>query len=289
MKTTVVALLAAPAFASFNLLSLPGGMDNLPTIPAGQKENPACITAINATIDCEAGLVTGDFGGNSSNTTRGDSPNRQVTDAQLDSTCTDTCLTSLRKWIRGGDGCAGETFLKYFDLMNASYYGMEMSVSDVQQYYITASYWSKCLTDLSPKPQQSKYCVNENGSPGIFMSGIYNVSNPDALCKDNSCATQFAYLSAPVNVLYKYDDRNISNSDSVDNELPMLSLTDACPGIDTSKYPTREENLSDADLANGKTTSSGGSSSGNSNGGSGGSSKCIETVSSVVYELIPDH
>lgn len=261
MKTAVIALLAAPALASFNLLSLPGGRNNLPDIPAGTPENPACIAAINATIDCDPGLITGDFGdvGNSSATGNGEL--RKPAESKLDGTCTDTCLNSLRKWIRGGNGCEGETFLKYFDLLNATYFGMEMSVADVQQYYITASYWSKCLTDLNPEPNQSKYCILKDKaarSYGITTVGYLNVTSPDTLCKQNSCATQFAYLSAPQKTIYKYDERNATNSDSRDGELPTLTLEQACPGIDTSKYPTREENVA------------AGATSGNGSGGSGG-------------------
>ncbi|KAK6355532.1 hypothetical protein TWF696_004631 [Orbilia brochopaga] len=270
MKTAVIALLAAPAFASFNLLSLPGGMDNLPTVPPGTTENPACIAAINATIDCDAALVTGDFsGGSKDNGTSDNGESRfKGTEAQLDGTCNDKCLNSLRKWIRGGDGCSGEAFLKYFDLLNSSYYGMDMSVSDVQQYYITSAYWSRCLTDLTPKEGQTKYCVLKNGTPGIFQSGILNVSNTDALCKENNCATQYAYLSDPVKTIYRYDEANITNSDSPDEEMPMLTLKQACPGIDTGKYPTREEDVTEAMLASGSTGSSGNNN--NNNGGSGG-------------------
>ncbi|EWC46055.1 hypothetical protein DRE_04629 [Drechslerella stenobrocha 248] len=263
-----VLLLATPAFAAFNLLNLPGGLDNLPEIPAGTPENPACIAALNATIDCDPVVVTSNFTG--SETTSAGGPNEST----LNRICTDSCLASLRRWIRGGPGCEGDVLLDYFGLRNSTFYGDDdeedsgpVDSNDVYQYYITATYFSKCLTDPNPRQGESKFCVlqrepGSNADPTGYMRPSYlNTSNPDALCGgSNTCALASAYLWAPLKTIYKIDPANMTESR---REPPMLTLEEACPNVDTSKFPTREANLAQGG-------SGGNNNNNNNNGGNGG-------------------
>ncbi|EPS45515.1 hypothetical protein H072_530 [Dactylellina haptotyla CBS 200.50] len=250
--TLSLLLLPASTLASFNLLSLPG-QDGLPEVSNTTTPNDACIAAYNATIDCDPSIVTNSFGSD-------DLP----TAAQLDTICTDTCLNSLRKWVRGSDGCAGEEFLQYFGLTSDTFFdGLgNFTTADVQQYYITAAYHSKCLININQKQGESKYCILTEYS-GFTQPSYLNTSNPDALCKDNTCGTQSAYLWAPVKTIYEYDPNNRTSAGE-DNNLPMLSLEEACPGIDTSKYPQREADITAAQLGGSSTTGGGNNNGGNS-------------------------
>ncbi|KAK6515857.1 hypothetical protein TWF281_004448 [Arthrobotrys megalospora] len=243
--TLLLLLLPATTLASFNLLTLPES-DGLPTIPSGTTENPACIAAYNATIDCDPSVITNSF----------KDPNNPTSE-ELDKICTPTCLTSLRKWVRGGDGCEGEDYLNYFGLMSDGFFdgNVTSKTSDVWQYYITAAYHSKCMKDFST----NQYCVLSPTAAGFTQPAILNASNPDALCKDNSCGTQSAYLFAPIKTIYKYDANNVTEGRE-GGDLPMLTLEEACPGIDTSKFAAREEDITAEMLKSGSDgKSSGGS------------------------------
>lgn len=265
-KLALLLLLPVSTLASFNLLSLPDGGD-LPEIPAGTPENPACVTAYNATIDCDVEIVSSTFSGDN-----------LPTEASLNRICTSTCLNSLRSWIRGGEGCEGETFLNYFGLMADNFFdaGLNYTIADVQQYYITATYHSKCLVDLKPQPNQSKYCLLNNSTS---QSSIYNTSDPDSLCVDNTCGTQAAYVWAPVKVIYEYNITNITlNPGASKGDLPMVSLEEACPNLDTSGFPTLEADITASQLSN----SSGNGTKSNNNGGSSGNGTKTNTPNSAV-------
>ncbi|KAK6503800.1 hypothetical protein TWF481_008806 [Arthrobotrys musiformis] len=227
------------ALASFNLLTLPDA--STPEVPAGTTPNAACIAAYNATIDCDPSVITNSF-----------ADQQSPTAAELDKICTSTCLTSLRKWVRGGDGCEGETFLNYFGLMSDGFFddNITSTTQDVWQYYITAAYHSKCLLDLSTK----SYCLLSSTSSGFTQPAILNISNPDTLCKENTCGTQSAYLFAPIKTIYKYDPTNVTEGRE-GGDLPMITLEEACPDIDTSGYPTRESDITAEMLESGATTS----------------------------------
>ncbi|KAF3100298.1 hypothetical protein TWF102_005184 [Orbilia oligospora] len=247
-------LLPTTVLASFNLLSLPESAGSLPDVPSGTTPNPSCIAAYNATIDCDSSVVTNSFG-----------DSQRPTAAELDKICTSTCLTSLRKWVRGGEGCEGETFLNYFGLLSEKFFdedvGRNATATDVWQYYITAAYHTKCLVDFSSKT----YCLLAPETPGYTQPGLLNTSNPDALCKENTCATQSAYLFSPIKTIYKYDPTNITESrdrEESNGDLPMLTLEEACPDIDTSEYPLREEDVTAEMLKSGSTGGNG-----NNNGG----------------------
>ncbi|KAF3927981.1 hypothetical protein ABW20_dc0110057 [Dactylellina cionopaga] len=253
---SLLLLLPASALASFNLLSLPeaGG---LPELPNGTTTNPACLAAYNATIDCDPSVITSSFGSDGSTL---------PTAEELDGICTPQCLTSLRKWVRGGDGCAGEEYLNYFGLNREGFFdnGTNATIADIYQYYITASYHAKCLKQLNKTP--SKYCILTDQS-SFAQPALLNTSNPDTLCKYNTCGTQAAYLWEPVKTIYKYDPANqTESSGNGESDLPMLSLEEACPGIDTSKYPAREADVT-AEMLGGSSSGNGGTNGGNPTGG----------------------
>ncbi|KAK6331387.1 hypothetical protein TWF730_004469 [Orbilia blumenaviensis] len=269
--TTALLLLPSAAFASFNLLTLPDG-PGLPELPAGTTENPACIAAYNATIDCDPTVITNTF----ESTTDG------PTVEELDKICTPGCLTSLRKWVRGGEGCEGETYLNYFGLMSDDFFDGNVTTTtvDVWQYYITAAYHSKCMRDFSTSA--NTYCILSPDSQGFAQPAILNTSNPDALCKNNVCGTQSAYLFAPIKTIYKFDTSNTTGEDREEGgrdsngDLPMITLEEACPGIDTSEYPLREEDVTAEMLKSGST---GGNSSGDKpNAAAGGVSVSFGNV-----------
>ncbi|KAK6537201.1 hypothetical protein TWF694_011398 [Orbilia ellipsospora] len=248
----LLTLFPLSALAAFNLLSLPDDSD-FPTLPNVTTTNPACIAAYNATIDCDFQIL---------NISISDS---LPTESELDSICTSTCLTSLRNWVRGGPGCSGEAFLDYFgvDVEHFLDDNTTTTLPDVWQYYITSEYWSKCLTNLNPQPNESKYCLL-TGDNGFTNSLIYNTSSPSTLCQDNNCGTQSAYLWAPVKMIYEYDPKNKSIVEG-DEDLPMITLEQACPGLDTSKYPVREADVT-AEMLGGSTGGTSGGSSGGSSG-----------------------
>ncbi|KAK6518707.1 hypothetical protein TWF506_005845 [Arthrobotrys conoides] len=238
-------LLPTTVLASFNLLTLPDSAGSLPEVPTGTTPNPSCISAYNATIDCDASVITNNF-----------SDPQKPTSSELDKICTSTCLTSLRKWVRGGEGCAGEEFLNYFGLLDENFFDEDMgrnaTATDVWQYYITVAYHSKCLVDSTTKT----YCLLNPSSSGFAQPALLNTSNPSALCKENSCGTQSAYLFSPIKTIYKYDPTNITESrdrEGSNGDLPMLNLEEACPDIDTSKYPLREEDVTAEMLKSGNT------------------------------------
>ncbi|KAF3096610.1 hypothetical protein TWF569_002592 [Orbilia oligospora] len=109
------------------------------------------------------------------------------------------------------------------------------------------------------------YCLLAPETPGYTQPGLLNTSNPDALCKENTCATQSAYLFSPIKTIYKYDPTNITESrdrEESNGDLPMLTLEEACPDIDTSEYPLREEDVTAEMLKSGSTGGNG-----NNNGG----------------------
>ncbi|KAK6342410.1 hypothetical protein TWF718_007811 [Orbilia javanica] len=234
-------LLPTTVLASFNLLTLPESAGTIPETPSGVTPNEACIAAYNATIDCDPTVITNAFA----------SP-QNPTEGELDTICTSTCLNSLRKWVRGGEGCEGETFLNYFGLMSEDFFdgdvGRKTTKEDVWQYYITAAYHSKCLVDSS-----KTYCILSPLASGFTQPALLNTSNPDSLCKENTCGTQSAYLFAPIKTIYKYDPANVTESRE-GGDLPMLTLEEACPGIDTSSYPLREEDVTAEMLKSGSTT-----------------------------------
>ncbi|KAF3941063.1 hypothetical protein ABW19_dt0204595 [Dactylella cylindrospora] len=263
VSSAALSLLLLPSFAlaSFNLLNL---ADDVPQVPT-TGDNPACLAAYNATIECDAEIITGDF-----------SLDNLPSEAWLDKICTSTCLNSLRKWVRGGEGCEGEEYLNYFGVMNDTNFfdGYPFTIADIQQYYITSVYHYKCLTDLNPQPNQPKYCLLKNATTEneVYTPGIFNVSNPDAFCVENTCAAQSAYLWAPVNVTYKFDPADFTVDRDENQETPMISFAEACPNADTSKFPRRESEITTADLESGDpdaSTSNGGDGSGSSGSGSG--------------------
>ncbi|KAK6347936.1 hypothetical protein TWF718_005756 [Orbilia javanica] len=217
---SLLLLLPATALGSFNVLNLPE--EDRPNISEGTGNNPACIAALNATIDCEPSILANTL--------------ENPTVAELDKLCTSQCLKSLRRWARGTEGCAGDEFLNYSGLREdaAKEFGDEAvsSATNMQQFIITAAYHSKCLRDLS----NGAYCVRTHETDNIS----FNSSDPDPLCKEDTCGTQFAYLYAPVKVIL--DVRN-TNRNTKKEDIPVVSLEVACPGIDTSGYPLREEDV----------------------------------------------
>jgi hypothetical protein len=218
------------AFASFNLLSLP---DELGTPPTNITTNPACLTAYNATINCDPRLVTSNFAG------------RFPSVAELDAICTDECLTSFRKWIRGGDGCEGQEFLDYFGLTTGNFFDDEevkLSYDEVVQYTVSSAYHFKCLKPINPKSGDAKYCLLKNEDPEDSPVPIFNTSNSAALCKDDTCAQQYAYLSIPREIIYKYDPQDLSNGG--ENNVTLITIQEACPGLDTSEFPLLESEVS---------------------------------------------
>ncbi|KAF3915864.1 hypothetical protein AA313_de0201559 [Arthrobotrys entomopaga] len=225
----LLALFPLSAFA-FNLLSLPDDSD-FPSLPNNITSNPSCLAAYNATIDCDFQIL------NNSLITA--PPSESV----LDQICTTKCLASLRSWVRGGPGCSGEEYLEYFGVELDNFFddNTPATTTDVWQYYITAEYWSKCLINMNPQPNESKYCLLSGGGTGWTESLIYNTSSPDTLCQDN-CGTQAAYVWAPVKVIYEYDPKNATIVQG-ESDLPMITLEQACPKLDTSKYPVREADV----------------------------------------------
>lgn len=143
--------------------------------------------------------------------------------------------------------------MNYFGLMTENFFDGNVegkaTVTDIWQYYVTAAYHSKCLIDSST----NTYCLFSPLSPGFTQPALLNTSSPDTLCKENSCGTQSAYLFAPIKTIYKYDPTNVTESRE-GGDLPMLSLEEACPGIDTSEYPLREEDVTAEMLKSGSTS-----------------------------------
>ncbi|KAK6532791.1 hypothetical protein TWF281_006967 [Arthrobotrys megalospora] len=224
MHALTLLLLPATALASFNVLNLPES--ERPSFSTSTTANPACQAALNATIDCEPSILADKL----------DNPSV----ADLDRLCTSQCLASLRRWARGAEGCTGDDFLNYSGLRKDA--GEEFgddavkATIDVQQYIITAAYHSKCLKDVS----KNSYCALSPETRISDTAVAYNSSDPDPLCKDNSCGTQFAYLYSPVKVIV--DVRNVTRN-TKQEDIPVVTLEVACPNIDTSKYPLREEDV----------------------------------------------
>ncbi|KAK6527622.1 hypothetical protein TWF694_004606 [Orbilia ellipsospora] len=270
---TYIILFSPLSVLGFNLLTLPSG-SGFPSLPntTSTTTNPSCIAAYNATISCSLQILNNTLFGSSSSISSTSSATLP-TKSQLDQICTSNCLASLRNWIRGGPGCESTTFLESFgiDVNDFLKNNTTTTVEDVWQYYVTAEYWSKCLTTLNPQQNQSPYCLISNPT-SLTQPIIFNSSSPAAFCNNtsNTCDTQSAYLWAPVKVIYEISSPNSTVGDSGGDingdNMPMISLGEACPEIDTSRYPIRESQVTAAMLA-GNGTAINGTTRGNSTGG----------------------
>ncbi|KAF3164664.1 hypothetical protein TWF751_009557 [Orbilia oligospora] len=242
--SALLALLPLLAMADeapgFTMDQNPGKL--VPKMPSGSKEE-ACIKAYKERhIECVPEIMH--------LITLGD-PNEVPTEDQLKEVCTSTCLDSLRKWIRGTSDCGPEKFLKFLKLSNSTTTDAGYKTADLQQFFINDVYWDKCLVDLG-KPQNggSKWCVLQweaiIAAENTHLPDLFATSDPDDFCKDQTCGAQFAYLSAPKKYIRKLDDKKGLKAGE-DPKIEMVTLKDACPKIDTSKFPKREEKVTVAE------------------------------------------
>ncbi|RVD80452.1 uncharacterized protein DFL_008349 [Arthrobotrys flagrans] len=243
--SALLALLPLLAMADeapgFTMDQNPGKL--VPKIPSGSKDE-ACIKAYKERhIECVPEIMH--------LVTLGD-PNEVPTEVQLEEVCTSTCLASLRRWIRGSSDCGPEKFLKFLKLSNSTTTDAGYKTTDLQQFFLNGVYWDKCLVDLV-KPQNggSKWCVLQweeiIAAETSHPPDLFSVSDPDDFCKDQTCGAQFAYLSAPKKYIRKLDDKKGLKAGE-EPKIKLITLKEACPKIDTSKFPKREEKVTASDL-----------------------------------------
>ncbi|KAK6534025.1 hypothetical protein TWF281_005365 [Arthrobotrys megalospora] len=242
--STLLALLPLLAMADeapgFTMDQNPGKL--VPKLPSSAKDE-ACLKAYKERhIECVPEIMH--------SITMGD-PNEVPTEAQLKEVCTDTCLNSLRKWIRGSSDCGPDKYLKFLGLSNSTTKEAGYKTSDLQQFFINGVYWDKCLVDLV-KPQNggSKYCVLQweeiIASETSHLPDQFLTADPDDFCKDQTCGAQHGYLAAPKKTIKKVDNKGAKDGAPPKSE--MVYLKDVCPKLDTSKFPKREESISESDF-----------------------------------------
>ncbi|KAK6509761.1 hypothetical protein TWF481_004491 [Arthrobotrys musiformis] len=215
----------------------------VPLMPSGSKDE-ACVKAYKERhIECIAEVMHV--------ITLGD-PEGVPTEHQLEELCTNSCLNSLRQWIRGTTDCGPDKFLKFLKLSNSTTKEAGYKTSDLQQFFLNDVYWDKCLVDLV-KPQNggSKWCVLQweeiIAAETSQLPNMFITSDPDDFCKDQTCGAQFAYLSAPKKYIKKIDDKKKLKAGEA-TKVELITLKEACPKLNTSKFPKREENISATDL-----------------------------------------
>ncbi|KAK6356784.1 hypothetical protein TWF718_001125 [Orbilia javanica] len=213
-----------------------------PPMPSGSK-NQACIKAYKEPhVECIPEIMQV--------ITLGD-PKGVPTAEQLEDACTSTCLNSLRKWIRGNSECGGDEFLKFLGLSNSTTKADGYKASDLQQFFINEVYWEKCLVDLNkPRNGGSKWCILQweqiIATESSHYPDVITTSDPDDFCKAQTCGAQFGYLSAPKKKIRKLDDKNLKAGQ--EPKIDMVSLKEACPKINTTAFPKREEKVTDAEI-----------------------------------------
>ncbi|EWC47445.1 hypothetical protein DRE_00413 [Drechslerella stenobrocha 248] len=230
----------------------------VPKIPAGNKDAD-CMEAYKVKIECSnVAMMTFDP----------KDASHLPDEKTLDRLCTDGCRRSLQSWIRGKGACGPTKFLQFLGLSNSTI-AAKYSESDIQQFWINQVYWDKCLTERNLKYGENKYCIAATsdgllGKGGRKVPTTFYTDDPDAFCAVTTCGAQAAYLWAPKNIITKVspklknkkrtpvagggeDKKNDpkagghAKSAAEPEKGGLISLKEACPHIDTSKFPRRED------------------------------------------------
>ncbi|KAJ6261516.1 hypothetical protein Dda_4186 [Drechslerella dactyloides] len=248
VKVSALLLLPALVLADSSFTMDKNGGPLVPKIPTGNKD-AACTEAYKQPITCESAIMM-----NMDPKDKSHPPDEK----SLDKLCTPKCLSSLQSWIRGKGACDSAKFLDFLGISNSTA-DKQYSDSDLEQFFINEVYWDKCLTELNLKYGSSKYCAVQaaeaySGKAGAKIPTNFDPNDAETFCGATTCGAQSAYLWAPKKIINKVaGGKKTTKRDgghkpakkppvkSTETKGELISLKDACPKIDTSRFPKREE------------------------------------------------
>ncbi|EPS39929.1 hypothetical protein H072_6302 [Dactylellina haptotyla CBS 200.50] len=225
-------------------------------VPKPVGKDPKCDAAYSEHVNCHPIIMQKPVLG---------TPSEMPSEKQLEMICTDTCLKSLEGWIRGNENCSPADFLKFIGRSNATTKSIRLKDVDLQQFFINEVYWNKCLTDLKPKTGDKKWCILQEEEVFTQDGGTLNTistKKPEEFCTQSTCGAQNAWLWGPKKVIIQVEDNEKEAVKSGEKGTPkeaLITLKQACPKLDTSKFPKRESGIKDAELPVGSNETESGS------------------------------
>ncbi|KAK6354622.1 hypothetical protein TWF696_003763 [Orbilia brochopaga] len=275
-KISTLLLLPAMVMAAASSSSTAGtftmdknGGDLVPKLPENSKDTD-CVAAYKQPISCDIAVTM---------SINPKDKSHVPDEKSLDKICTKKCLSSLQTWIRGKGKCDSAKFLDFLGLSNSTTDG-KYTDSDLQQFFISGIYWDKCLTELNTNQKYgaSRYCISQTaeayaGEKGTKVPTTFYTDDAENFCKASTCGAQAAYLWAPKKIITKVSGKKVKRDGGKSHaaakgakaapakavEAPkgdLISLDEACPNIDTSRFPKREGGAA-AKSAGNKTVSGG--------------------------------